>query len=210
MHPVQKVSLEPWICILLYEWLGFSFEVNNIFSTLMFSFSAILWMCRLKKTLKCNDTSSSHLVCQATWRTPKIQMQCFAFECGCLFEIRWIFEIQFVCFFTARLLTNAIRKLQIIYHNITAEYFKKSEDSVWLKGQMCPNLCQLDGVQSIIFCNTNLPSNILNQCMEPKTVKRDRGKDVVLQMWEQTEFKTLDLNWFCFFILHWASNCNPT
>lgn len=120
---------------------------------------------------------------------------------------------------------------------------KKSEDSVWLKGKWCPNLCQLaitfwmsqdvhiinvmvcrvclffkndtlftttselwglDGVQSIIFCNANLPSNILNQFMEPKTVKKDRGKDVVLLMWEQRDFKTLDLNWFCVLILHWA------
>lgn len=105
-----------------------------------------------------------------------------------------------------------------IYHKITAENIKKSEDSFWLKGKLCPNLCQLaitfwmsqdvhitnvmvcrvcllfkngtlfttaselwglDGVQSIIFCNANLPSNILNQFMEPKTVKRYRGKDVV-------------------------------
>ncbi len=27
---------------------------------------------RLKKALKCNDTSSSHLMCKAAWRTPKI------------------------------------------------------------------------------------------------------------------------------------------
>ncbi len=34
---------------------------------------------RLKKALKCNGTSSSHFVCQAAWRTPKIRMQRFAF-----------------------------------------------------------------------------------------------------------------------------------
>ncbi len=27
-----------------------------------------------KKALKCNDTSSSHFVCQGAWRTPKIRM----------------------------------------------------------------------------------------------------------------------------------------
>ncbi len=32
------------MCVLC-EWLGFSFEVNNIFSTLMFSLPAIFWMC---------------------------------------------------------------------------------------------------------------------------------------------------------------------
>ncbi len=32
-----------------------------------------------------NDTSSSHFVCQAAWRTPKIRMQRFVFECGFLF-----------------------------------------------------------------------------------------------------------------------------
>ncbi len=37
-----------------------------------------------KNALKCNDTSSSHFVCQAAWRTPKIWMQRFAFECGFL------------------------------------------------------------------------------------------------------------------------------
>ncbi len=37
---------------------------------------------RLKKALKCNDTSSSHFVCQAAWQTPTIWMQRFAFECG--------------------------------------------------------------------------------------------------------------------------------
>ncbi len=59
------------ICILC-EQLGFSFEVNNICSTLMFSFSTIFWMCITassgfngtgkKKALKCNNTSSSYFV----------------------------------------------------------------------------------------------------------------------------------------------------
>ncbi len=40
---------------------------------------------KLKKALKFNDTSSSHFVCQAAWQTPKIQLQCLAFECGVLF-----------------------------------------------------------------------------------------------------------------------------
>ncbi len=47
-----------------------------------------------KKALKCNDTSSSHFVCQAAWWTPKIRMQRFAFECEFLFLIWRIFEIQ--------------------------------------------------------------------------------------------------------------------
>ncbi len=38
-----------------------------------------------KKALKCNDTSSSHLMGQAAWQTPKIQVQRFALECGFLF-----------------------------------------------------------------------------------------------------------------------------
>ncbi len=49
-----------------------------------------------KKALKCNNTSSSHFVCQAAWRTPTIRMQRFAFECGFLFFIltalpTWLF-----------------------------------------------------------------------------------------------------------------------
>ncbi len=63
-----------------------SVEANNI-STLMFSFSAILWMCRLKqKALKSNDTSSSHFVCQAAWQTSKIWMHRLAFEYGFYFK----------------------------------------------------------------------------------------------------------------------------
>ncbi len=53
----------------------------------MFSFSAILWMCRLKqKALNCNDTSSSHFVCQAAWQTSKIWMHHLAFEYGFYFK----------------------------------------------------------------------------------------------------------------------------
>ncbi len=44
-----------------------------------------------EKALKCNDTLSSHFVCQAAWQTPKIWMQRFAFEYGFLFEIRFYF-----------------------------------------------------------------------------------------------------------------------
>ncbi len=33
-----------------------------------------------KKALKCNKTSSLHLVCQAAWRTPKIRMQRVFFD----------------------------------------------------------------------------------------------------------------------------------
>ncbi len=41
---------------------------------------------RQKKALKCNDTTSSHLGCQAAWQTPTIWMQRFAFECGFYFK----------------------------------------------------------------------------------------------------------------------------
>ncbi len=47
-----------------------------------------------KKALKCNDTSSSHLVCQAVWRTPKIRMQRFAFNMDFYLKFDEIFEIQ--------------------------------------------------------------------------------------------------------------------
>ncbi len=80
-------TLENAINCVLCERLGFSFEVNNTFSTLMFSFPQYLWMCRLKKkALKCNDTSSSHFVCQAAWRTPKIWRQRFAFNVDFYFK----------------------------------------------------------------------------------------------------------------------------
>ncbi len=39
-----------------------------------------------KKALKCNDTSSSHFVCQAAWRTPKIWRQRFAFNVDFYFK----------------------------------------------------------------------------------------------------------------------------
>ncbi len=54
-----------------------------------------------KKALKCNKTSSLHLVCQAAWRTPKIRMhQVFFWQpyytmiatCGCT---EWKMDINF-------------------------------------------------------------------------------------------------------------------
>ncbi len=48
----------------------------------------------IKKALKCNDTSSSHLVCQAAWRTPKIWMQRFAFNMDFYLKFDEIFEIK--------------------------------------------------------------------------------------------------------------------
>ncbi len=55
---------------------------------------------KLRKAWKCNDIYL-HLHCiscttdKAAWRTPKIRMQRFAFECGFFLKIRLIFEIRF-------------------------------------------------------------------------------------------------------------------
>ncbi len=80
--------------------------LKPIFSTLMFSFSAIFRLCSMsvqwvgstgqtkKKVLKCNDTSSSHFVCQATWRTPKIRMWIFILNST---NIRFVFFWQPFC-----------------------------------------------------------------------------------------------------------------
>ncbi len=101
----------------------------------MFSLSTILWMCSSassgfnwtgkKKALKCNDTSSSHLVCQAVW--PRILNAAFCIH-------MWIFIWNstniwksILYFFFWQALYTACREENTMYVPLICQYVGSDE-----------------------------------------------------------------------------------